>query len=407
MTETGAEKQFIDIGLFLRGMAVASLAFILVFAVVWMQGERTVEELESRLASMTVLIERGAVPAQAEHPHEDEVAQPGQTHEPAQHTGESAGKTHPEIPVQELAAGPAKTPLIAAPIADLTEKLGTLVLPVVSKKSGMTPFHAYKRPFTGTDRPMIALIVDDYGLSESASESVIQNLPSTVSLMLSPYSKGADSWQKKAREAGHELWINLPFEQSGNPADDPGPRALLSNASIMQNEENMNWNLGATTGFSGVSSYTDDVFDVASATLQPLMRDAFRRGLGYIELNTSASDFLQTTAFNENAPYVKVDLHINDDNQDGSPFKKLEFIAQEKGYAVGVLKPRSSTLLGVSKWIETLEKKGIELVPVSYIAGRGVKQKAPPPQPQADAGHADESHESPPHGTSVEHEPHH
>ncbi|HBR69720.1 MAG TPA: hypothetical protein DEA55_10140, partial [Rhodospirillaceae bacterium] len=68
MTETGAEKQFIDIGLFLRGMAVASLAFLLIFAVVWMQGDRTVEELESRLASMTVLIERGAIPAQAEHP---------------------------------------------------------------------------------------------------------------------------------------------------------------------------------------------------------------------------------------------------------------------------------------------------------------------------------------------------
>lgn len=399
MTETGAEKQFIDIGLFLRGMAVASLAFLLIFAVVWMQGDRTVEELESRLASMTVLIERGAIPAQAEHPHEEEVAHPEQTHEPAQHTGESAGET----PVQELAAGPAKTPLIAAPIADLTEKVGTLVLPVVSKKSGMTPFHAYKHPFAGTDRPMIALIVDDYGLSESASESVLQSLPSTVSLMLSPYSKGADSWQKKARESGHELWIHLPFEQSGNPAGDPGPRALLSNASIMQNEENMNWNLSLTTGFSGVSSYTDDIFDTASATLQPLMRDAFRRGLGYIELNTAASDFIQTTAFNENAPYIKADLRINDDNQEGSPFKKLEFIAQEKGYAVGVLKPRSSTVLGVSKWIGTLEQKGIELVPVSYIAGRGVKQKDPPPQPQADA-----DHEEAPHGDApAEHEQHH
>ncbi len=381
MEKLASLKDHIDTGLFLRGLAVAGLLYILLFVVIWLQSDETIAGLEERLASQTVLIQ-----------HDTKTTQP-----PVASVIDPHAEDHATAETSEASLPLDKNTLVPAPIKGLFERTKNGTLPLIRKKDGMTPFKAYSRPFAGTSKPMIALLVDDYGLSDTASETALKTLPSSVTLLLSPYSNGADVWQERARKNGHEVWLDLPFENAQYPRIDSGPRVLLTTASLKQNEDTLIWGLASTTGYAGIAGSTDYVFDSAGAVLQPLMKFTFGRGLGFLELNPAAPDSIETIAVNANAPYAQAHVHINDGTHESSPLKKLEFIAQEKGYAIGVIKPQSASLRSVSKWLATLEQKGIELVPVSAIAGRGIKDKpiempVATPEQHAPAPHQNEHH---------------
>jgi hypothetical protein len=102
--------------------------------------------------------------------------------------------------------------------------------------------------------------------------------------------------------------------------------------------------------------------------MQPIVREAAKRGLGYLDDGSAPRSVAASLAAGQAMPFAKGDLSI-----DAVPtvaeidraLAKLENLAKERGTAVGIASalPISIERLGV--WIKTLESHGIMLVPLT------------------------------------------
>src|SRR3546814_16101974 len=77
-------------------------------------------------------------------------------------------------------------------------------------------------------RPRIAVVLTGLGLSDSATQAAIEQLPAAVTLSFSPYARGLEPWTALARSRGHEALIALPLEPPPFPNENPGPHDLLT-----------------------------------------------------------------------------------------------------------------------------------------------------------------------------------
>jgi uncharacterized protein len=345
---------------FTQGMIVVMLVYAALFGYITLKGKDVSRRHQTTLASQIVPIERSAP---------EPVTAVEETH------SDAYGPSVPEIPTEaQIQQDVENTPLYPAPMEGLyvTMPDGKL-MPKINDK-GLTPFKAYQKPFVSPGKPLIALALIDYGLSETSSQEALANLPSYVSFILSPYAADPEKWQQLARERGHEVWIQMPMETEEYPAIDPGPQAILSTASIKYNQDRLEWVLTRTPGYAGVAVITDGAFEDYQTMLQGLLKGVFGRGLGLMEINPSAPPDIETMAFTAKAPYARNHLFL-----DKVSLKDIEKQAVEKGFIIGIIKPTPSALKAVKTWTGTLESKNIALAPVSAVTD------ATPQAPQQEA----------------------
>ena len=365
-------------GAFVRGLVVVGLFYGLIVAFIVTKADETLLGMETGLASQSITIERAFVFPELQpvaEVHDAPVYARGETPPPEQavHTVEQAPVEQPTETAQ-VTAPPQEThvedeipqgrePLSPAPIKGLTKDSQFGKLPIISEK-GVTPFMAYKKPFSIPKGPIIAIAVAGYGLSAQASAEVLASVPAEVSLILSPYAEDADKWQKQARETGHEIWMQVPIQAKNYPVDDPGPKALLTRYGLQQNQNILDWVLARTTGYAGFAATTDDAFAGSAQQLDSLLKSAFGRGLAFFEMNPAADPMIETMALTSHYPYARSSFYL-----DETSLKALEAEARNKGYVVGILRPNPKSISALNKWLATLPSKNITLVPVSLIAG--------------------------------------
>ena len=311
---------------FLIGMGVVIAIYLALFVFVLLRSSKTITDMEEKLVSQSILIERNNTTSKNITIHEPEI-----------HTNAEV-KPNTEV----------KSHLEQLPIMQNNE---------------LTPFKNYKKEFFADGKPMICVVINDYGLSKKSSAMALEELPSEVSLILSPYSQNPDKWQKHAVEAGHEIWLYLPMENEKVLQEDPGQQALLSHKSITYNQERLDWVLARTTGYTGVAAYSDSIFSDTETIMQNLFKSLFSKGLGFMELNPESPPFLETIALSKQTPYARNHVFLNQ-----SSLKSLEKTAQQYGYAVGVLKPYPNSIKSVKAWMDTLSDKGFVIAPVSAVA---------------------------------------
>lgn len=326
----------LDVSSLLQGAGAALVIYVCIFVVLGFTGGHVIEDMEAKLASASVAITTGQQRETQSAPVS--VTEQIPSHQqalPEQHAEDSHD--------------------IAAQHTTAQDK------PEAAIES---PFDTYKRPFTPvTGRPMIAIAVNDYGLSGEASAAALESLPPDVSLILSPYAENPRKAQKQARDAGHEIWIGLPVQDKDFPLTDPGPQALLSDSGLQYNQQRLDWVLDRTSGYAGVAASIDSSFNDAPTLIQKLFGSIFEKGLGYFEINPAANTAVETIAIVERAPYVRNDVFL-----DQTSLKSLENTARQKGYVVGVVPPSPGHIQALKVWLETLPGKGISVVPLSAIA---------------------------------------
>lgn len=363
---------------FFHGLVAAAILYGALIAYMASLNPDALRYMESQLASVTVPIEIIA-------PVEEEISIPVPV--------PSVAEVENVLPVADETP-PVQQGLAPAPKEGLFERAASGMLPVRGENT--TPFDYYRRPFTPSEKPVIALIFDDYGLSESASQKALDAFPETVSFLVSSYSAEPQKWSDLARAAGHETWMKVNFETRNYPVSDPGPQALLANASLQYNEDRLLWNLSRATGYAGIAGATDSVFESAASILQPLIKQVYRRGLAFMEINPGASPMIETLAVNAQAPYTQGDLVLNE-TESGleQHIKALEETAKSRGYAVGIIRPYDASYAAISAWMKELDGRGFALAPVSAIAasqlfhegGDEVEEVVTEPSPEPAAAH--------------------
>ncbi len=276
------------------------------------------------------------------------------------------------VPSAALPALPRKLVLAPAPepAVQVAGRFGPL--PAISE-DGREPWRVYARPFpVERDRPRIAILLQDLGLSQEQTNAAIQQLPGSISLGFAPYARRLDQWINLSRAAGHEVLLQVPMEPFDFPTSDPGPHTLLTSAGTDENLERLEFLLSRFSGYVGVYNRMGDRFTSSLESMRPVLQSIRDRGLLFVDARTSgtsvaggiANDLglphaLNNREIDQVASRVEIDAKLID----------LENIARQQGQALGIARPYPVTLERLAQWAATLEEKGIDLAPVSALIG--------------------------------------
>ena len=229
---------------------------------------------------------------------------------------------------------------------------------------GRRPFLAYALPFNLEDsRPKVAVLLLGIGAQRELLDAALTS-PAPIGLQFSPYAPDLPALVARARGAGHEILLELPWHAADNFANDPG-HSLALEAGTDEHRKRLDWALAQASGYfalaggaprSSSSDHAETVLDVLA-----------RRGLALIELGGAR---LAPVAAAAGLPYATA-RHTIDQDPSGPAIDHalaaLEAEALAAGSALAVARGHPASLDRLRRWAATLEAKGLVLAPVSAV----------------------------------------
>lgn len=218
----------------------------------------------------------------------------------------------------------------------------------------------------------VALIVTQAGLSLKNTETALKDMPAPVTFAFSPYTTALKDWLQKSTTAKHENLLLLPMEPVTYPKDDPGPKTLLTRMGAKENEKLTDEIIAlAPLGtIVGVMNDQGGRFLADAKASLPVMGKLAQKKLRFVENLEGSAPLALGTADMSGVSYMAADVKI-----DAAPtaadikqqFDALEKISAERGYAIGVIETYPVSLRLAKEWADSLDSRGIRLVPLTEI----------------------------------------
>jgi uncharacterized protein len=239
----------------------------------------------------------------------------------------------------------------------------------------------------------VAIVVEDLGLSQLATETAINKLPAAVTLAFSPYARDLKKWLDKAKAGGHEVLIEVPMESKEFPAEDPGPLGLLTTADTKENQDHLDAILKIAGPAVGVLESGGSKFRESDAIAQVFAK-LKEKNLFYVQAQPGVR-----------VGEATVPIAVADVVLDERPFRaavdaRLDYaerLAKYQGSAVAAMSAKPVAFERLVLWIEQAQKKGIALTPISQVttAASAAAEIPPAVQPKAGAAGAQPNRNAP------------
>ncbi|MEZ2147053.1 divergent polysaccharide deacetylase family protein [Bradyrhizobium sp. DN5] len=266
-------------------------------------------------------------------------------------------------------AASAPPPVMAGIDPKLLEKSRYGMIPVVA--GDMKPFNVYA---ADADRakaakmPVVAIVIGGLGVGAAKTTDAIMKLPPAVTLAFTPYGSDPGKLAERARAQHHEIFLQIPMEPYDFPDNDPGPQTLLTSLSTDQNMDRLYWHLSRMQGYAGLTNFMGARFIATEPAMQPIIREAAKRGLGFFDDGSSPRSIAPQAAANQAMPFGKGDIAIDvvpTPTEIDRALNKLEATARERGIAVGTASALPVSIERIGAWTKTLGDRGILLVPLT------------------------------------------
>lgn len=247
----------------------------------------------------------------------------------------------------------------------------------ITGPDGLKPMDQYARPWSGARGTRVALVVGGLGLSQTGTQRAIQQLPEGVTLGFAASGNSLQRWMQEARQGGHEILIQVPFEPFDYPANDPGPATLLTSSGKEENLDRLHEAMGTITNYTGIMNYLGGRFLADTDALEPVLRDISARGLLFLDDGTSAQSKTGIIAKTIELPHAFGDLMLDGQLEKEAILRKLdelERIANRKGSAIGIASAFDESIDAIRQWSEEASARGIEIVGVAALASESVAE---------------------------------
>ena len=253
----------------------------------------------------------------------------------------------------------------------LTENSRYGPIPIIAA-DGARPSEVYARLLKSgqSSAPRVALIIGGLGAASSGTAEALAKMPGAVTLAFAPDDNDLESLVARARDASHEMLLQVPMESIDYPETDPGAHTLLTSLPAEQNIDRLHWLMSRFQGYVGIGNFVGGRFAASESALAPILRETAKRGLIYVDDGSSPRGITSQVPANT-LPYAKVEIVV-----DASPkaedidkaLSRLEALARERGSAVGMGQALPVTLDRVARWAKAAATRGIVLAPISAVA---------------------------------------
>ena len=251
---------------------------------------------------------------------------------------------------------------------NLVEETEIGLLPITAD-DGLQPWRAYAEEVDiKPKQPQIAIIVTNLGPDHVLTVQAIEQLPGPVTLAFSPYTAAINQCIKQARDHHHEALLTIALESQRSPTSNLSPHTLLTNLTVDENTERLNWILSQTGGYVGLVGLSGNQFLNTPKALKPFFQQLKSRGLLFID--SQAVSVADNLAQSMQLPHLACS-HVLRQTPDGDSLEKqlrqLEKDARRKGQAVAIVQASTAALDALGRWTRSLEQKGIALVPATSL----------------------------------------
>ncbi|MBB4286563.1 divergent polysaccharide deacetylase family protein [Roseospira goensis] len=269
------------------------------------------------------------------------------------------------------AAGTRANPLPEAPRRGLLADSPYGPVPRIDN-DGTAPWQAYAaRDPAPPDRPRVAIVVHGLGMMQDSLEAAITRLPPAVTLSFTPYARNLADKMAAARQAGHEVMLDLPMESDGFPAEDPGPLGLLTMLPTLETVDRLQQILAKGGGYVGVLAADGGRFAGAPEQMEVVLDTLRQSGLLYLHQGNPRA----LIANRRSLPALRnVDVIVDRRGFAESIDARLSYltrVAQARGTAVGLMTASPLGFARLRAWAADLEAAGVALAPLSAVVARG------------------------------------
>lgn len=270
---------------------------------------------------------------------------------------------------------PANTDAPPAMIAGVNPKLLETsrygMIPVAA--DGLKSFRAYAaggdaERAIAAKKPVIAIVISGLGVGAAKTADAITKLPGAVTLAFTPYGSDPGKLVERARAQKHEVLLQVPMEPFDYPDNDPGPQTLLTTLSAEQNADRLAWHMSRFQGYVGIANFMGSRFVATDPAMQPIIKEAARRGLAYLDDGSTPRSVAGVIAEGQSMPFAKADVGIDTvptPAEIDRALARLETLAKERGSAVGVASALPISIERIGTWARQLDGRGIALVPLT------------------------------------------
>jgi uncharacterized protein len=264
-----------------------------------------------------------------------------------------------------------RRPLTPSPVPSITETTSWGALPKISPQ-GDSAAKVYARRTSlsviHSEAPKIALLLGGMGLNKVLTQKAIRELPSDITLAFAPYGNDLQQQVNKARSEGHEVFLQVPMEPIGFPANNPGPKTLVGDAPDADNLDALRWHMSRFTGYAGIVNYQGSRFLAMPKPLRPVLGEVKDRGLYFLEDGSMALSSTESTAKVTRTKVQRAKVVIDADPSPEAIISALTLLEEQAtgtGFAIGTGSGLEVTIDTVKEWAKAAAERGIILVPVS------------------------------------------
>jgi len=222
---------------------------------------------------------------------------------------------------------------------------------------------------TASDRPRIAIIIDDIGNDQRRGERAIA-LDGPLAYAVLPGTPRAAALAELAHARGREVLLHLPLQAEVDPVTMHGD-SLVLDMSRAQFRQVVVTSLAAIPHVSGVNTHRGSLLTRHPGHMGWLMEDLQSYGgLYFVDSYTTARSVALDIAREQGVPSVKRDVFLDPDREPATvhrEFQRLKSLARTQGYAVAIGHPYPATLEYLERALASLAAEGFDLVPVGLL----------------------------------------
>lgn len=293
--------------------------------------------------------------------------------EPAHETAHEPAHQEPApVAVAEPTPAPQPAPAqVQAPVLAPVEKQTAQGITPVIAPDGTKPWRYFARKDNSyRNKPRIAVLISGLGLAKLSTEDAIA-LPKQVTLSFSPYGREtAAALAETARNAGHELMLDLPMQTRRFPAVDPGPFGMRLDLGSAENNRRLAEIYTKIRGYVGLYGSPNDVLSEDANLIVPIIRNLESHGLLFVAGHSQPPAGMFRIQRHANVPVMMTDIVLDNritETAIRNQLARAEDRARTQGQALVMGRAYPLTIDLLNEWLSTLNGKGFTIVPVSAL----------------------------------------